>query len=158
MTADLKVKHLNDLTSTAFEDKKHMILALSTKQISKNAKLRKIHSFCSNDYFVRLAYEHNSTSVQDALENQKSRSELNKIYLRYVQILSYDSTQDAEQQYKTALRQAYKFITERKELLLSSMRALYILNIDESVKRRKLLFDLLSTDASEIKSLLSLTA
>lgn len=153
---ELKVKYSADLTSLSLEEKKTLLMSLSAQQISKNAKLRKIHSFCSNDYFVRLAYEHNESSQADALVNQKSRAELNKIYLRYVQILAYDKNkQDSEEQYKQALRQAYKFITERKELLLSDMRALYTLNITESVKRRKLIFDLLSTDATEIKQLLT---
>ena len=136
-------KYVEDLRAKSFAEKQQHIEQLCNATFSKKLSVSKKHHFvCVSSYYLRLAYEHTQESQLEAQQTQKTRSDMNKIYLRYVQ----------------NIQQAMKFISERKELSLSVFKALYTLNVQQTMKSKSLTWDLISDDNSEIRQLLQLQA
>jgi len=135
-----KITYSHDLTALSYEDKLAQIRKLERYEFSKGSATYTNRWIVGAHYFFRLHYVHTGASQEDALRNQKTRSAMGTMYDRYVRNRA----------------QGNRFISERKELLLSSFIALCCINIDASEKTREAIWDLLSTDSTEIRKIFNL--
>ena len=137
-----KITYARDLTALSYEDKLVQIRKLERYEFNARADSATYTNrrIVGAHYFFRLHYVHTGASKEDALRNQKTRSAMGTMYDRYVRNRA----------------QAKRFISERKELLLSNFIALCCINIDASEKTREAIWDLISTDDTEIRKIFNL--
>ena len=139
---DHRIEFKNDVNAHSYEDKLERMRKLEQYQFRKSSVIYEKHPFIiARHYFFRLHYVHNEASQKEALKTQPTRSKMDSMYDRYVQNRI----------------QGKRFISERPELLLANFIALCCVNISASEMSQEAVFDLFSTDETEIRKIFNLS-